>query len=316
MSTHLDCDINDTARITSVTISEAHNQPSASMIINAVDTALDMGDAVTAYVGYDDNKPKMFEGWVKNLEKKVPDDSFIITCNDEMVKATDFFIASNTPDNCYKKRNISAEDLVGELLEMAQITDYTHGTTYFTFGITRDVEVNLISSYDMCKTIADILAYSIWCDTNGQAHFEDRRPYVMPGDTSYKTISGIVNITHRTSERDLRNRVVVYGASDVYAVAEAESPYLPTGFRKTVVVASPWIDNQQMAQNACDYNLDKLNRLTEEVSLEIIGNPDIHARQVISLYDPYTTVSGMWYVYTCEHRWGEGGYTTGMELRK
>jgi hypothetical protein len=286
------------------------------MVINAVDTALDMGDAVTAYVGYDDNKPKMFEGWVKNLEKKVPDDSFIITCNDEMVKATDFFIASNTPDSCYKRRNISAEDLVGELLEMAQITDYTHGTTYFTFGITRDVEVNLISAYDMSKTIADILAYSIWCDTGGTAHFEDRRPYVMDDDTPYKTISGIVNITHRTSERDLRNRVVVYGASDVYAVAEAESPYLPTGFRKTVVVASPWIDSQQMAQDACDYNLDKLNRLTEEVSLEIIGDPDIHARQVISLSDTYTGVSGNWYVYTCEHRWGEGGYTTGMELRK
>jgi len=316
MSRQLDCDITTTSHITSVTVSEAHNQPSSSMVINAVDTALDMGDAVTAYVGYDDNKPKMFEGWVKNLEKKVPDDSFIITCNDEMVKATDFFIASNTPDSCYKRRNISAEDLVGELLEMAQITDYTRGTTYFTFGITRDVEVNLISAYDMSKTIADILAYSIWCDTEGTAHFEDRRPYVMDDDTPYKTISGIVNITHRTSERDLRNRVVVYGASDVYAVAEAESPYLPTGFRKTVVVASPWIDSQQMAQDACDYNLDKLNRLTEEVSLEIIGDPDIHARQVISLSDTYTGVSGNWYIYTCEHRWGEGGYTTGMELRK
>jgi|MudIll2142460700_1097286.scaffolds.fasta_scaffold33463_3 hypothetical protein len=312
----LDCSVTSTSHVTSITISEAHNQPSTSAVVNAVDTALDMGDAITIDCGYVGNKPQIFEGWVKNIEKKVPDDTFVITCNDELVKAQDFFIASTTPDTQYTARNISAEDLVQALLNMAQITDYTHDTTYFTFGITRDVEVNLISSYDMCKTIADILAYSIWADSTGTVHFQDRRPYVMDDDTSFKTVSGILNITHRVSVRDLRNRVVVYGAEGISASAEVESPYLPAGFRKSVVVASPWIDSQSMAQAACDYNLDKLNRLTEEISFEVIGDPDLHARQVITISESYTGVSGNWYIFTCEHRWGQGGYTTGMELRK
>jgi len=306
----------NTSSITSVTVSESHNTPSSSMIINAITTTLDIGDSVSATLGYDGNSPSIFSGWVKQIEKSVPDNTYVITCNDEMIKAVDFFIASDTPDTSYKARNISAEDLVEDLLEMAQITSYTHGTTYFTFGITRDVEVNLMSSYDMCKTIADILAYAIWCDSAGTAHFEDRRPYVMGSDTSFKTVSGIIKITHRVSDRDLRNRMVVYGAEGIYAEAEAESPYLPTGFRKSVIIASPWIDDQDMAQAACDYNLDKLNRLTEEVSIEVIGDPSLHARQVITVSEFHTGISGDWYIYNCEHRWGEGGYTTGLELRK
>jgi hypothetical protein len=306
----------NTSQITSITISESHNTPSSSLVINAGNTTLDIGDSISVSLGYDGNSPTMFNGWVKQVEKQVPNNTYVLTCNDEMVKAIDFFIASNTPDNCYKARNISAEDLVEDMLNMAQITSYTHGTTYFTFGITRDVEVNLISSYDMCKTIADILAYAIWCDINGQAHFEDRRPYVMGGDSPSKTISGILKIMHRISDRDLRNRVVVYGAEGIYASDEAESPYLPSGFRKTVVVASPWIDDQGMADDACSYNLDKFNRLTEEISVEIIGDPDLHARDVITISESHTGVSGNWYIYSCEHRWGESGYTTNLELRK
>jgi hypothetical protein len=206
--------------------------------------------------------------------------------------------------------------LVEALLNMAQITNYVHDTTYFSFGITRDVEVNLLSAYDMCKTVADILAYSLWCDIDGVAHFQDRRPYVMGGDSPVKSLSGILKIIHRVSDRDLRNRIVIYGAEGIYAVAEAESPYLPTGFRKSVVVASPWIDDQSMAEAACAYNLDKLNRLTEEISVEVLGDPSLHARQVVDVTDTHTGISGNWYIYTAEHRWGEGGYVTSMELRK
>jgi len=312
----LDATVTGTTQVTSLTVSEAHNTPSTSLVINAVATSLDMGDSVTVSLGYEGHTHQIFTGWVKQVEKQVPDNTYVITCNDEMVKAIDFFIASNTPDNCYKARNIAAEDLVEAMLNMAQITNYTHDTSYFTFGITRDVEVNLISAYDMCKTVSDIIAYSIWCDETGLAHFEDRRPYVMGGDSPIKTVTGITRLGHRRSDRDLRNRIVVYGTDGIYAVAEAESPYLPTGFRKTVVVASPWIDDQSMAQSACNYNLDKLNRLTEEITVEIVGDPDLHARKVITISESHTGISGNWYIYTCEHRWGEGGYTTNLELRK
>lgn len=306
------------SNLLSISINQAHNSPSTTAIITCTNTTLEVGDAVSISIGYTDNLQGIFEGYVKISERTVPEDIYTITCNDKLIKACDYFIASDTPDLKYSKQNVSAEDLVDDLLTMAGITSYTHGTTYFTFGITRPVEVNLVSSYDMCKTVADILAWHIWCDSNGTVHFEDRKPYVMGGDTPQKTITTtkMTRIAHRKSDRDLRNRVVVYGAEGINAHAEAESPYLPTGFRKSVVVASPWIDDQDMAQAAADYNLEKFNRLTEEVSLEIIGDPTIHARHVLTLSDAYTGTSGDWYVFTCEHRWGDSGYITSMELRK
>ena len=302
----------------SLSISQAHNSPSTTAIIVSTATTLSVGDAMTIYIGYEDNLQKIFEGYVKIIERTVPENYYTITCNDVLIKATDYFIASDTPDTKYSKQGVLAEDLINDMLTMAGITNYTHGTTYFTFGVTRPVEVNLMSAYDMCKVVTDILAWHLWCDSNGLVHFEDRKPYVMTGDEPQKeiTTTALTRIAHRKSDRDLRNRVVVYGYEGVNATAEAESPYLPSGFRKSIVVASPWIDDQTMAQNAADYNLEKFNRLTEEISLEIVGDPTIHARHVLTVTDTYTGTSGDWYVYSCEHKWGDAGYTTSMELRK
>lgn len=312
--------VTNTSNVLSISINQAHNSPSTTAIINAESTSLNVGDEVNISMGYEGTSLPIFTGYVKIIEKAVPDNTYTITCNDKLIRAIDYFIASNTPDEKYTRQNVSAEDLVGDMLNLAGITggDYDHGTTYFTFGITRPVEVNLVSSYDMSKQVADILAWHLWCDNEGIIHFRDRKPYVMDGDTSQKTITvnELTHITHRKSDRDLRNRVVVYGAEGINAHAEAESPYLPTGFRKSVVVASPWIDDQSMAQNAADWNLTKLNRLTEEISIEIIGDSSIHARHVLTVVDSYTNTSGDWYVFTCEHRWGDAGYTTTMELRK
>jgi hypothetical protein len=308
--------VTNTTGVITINVSESHNSPTASAVINAVSTSLDLGDEIEVYLGYEGSLERVFKGFVKQLEKTVPSNTYTITAYDEMIKATDYFIASSTPDTQYTAMSISAEDLVEDLLEMASITNYTSGTTYFTFGITHEIEVNLISSYDMCKTVADILAWHLWADMNGTAHFEDRKPYVMDTDSSSKTLnSGILRISSRISERELRNRIVVYGYSNISAVAEAESPYLPAGFRKSVVVASPWIDYQDIADAAANYNLEKLNRLTKEVTLEIIGDSSVHARQIVTISEPYTNVTGDWYVFSCEHQWSTTGYTLSLELR-
>jgi hypothetical protein len=314
----LDGSVTNTSQIISITISEAHNTPSSTAVIIAASTTLDIGDEILVTIGYVGDTAQIFKGWVKGIEKSAMDNVYTIQANDEMIKAVDFFIASSNPTTPFSRSNIAAEDLVQDVLELAQITAYSSDTTFFTFGIHNPIEVNLVSAHDFCNQIADILAYSLWADRTGTANFKDRRPYVMGGDTSIKSINDteIIKVTHRRSDRDLRNRIVVYGASDLSATAEAESPYLPTGYRRTVVVGSQWIDDQGMAQNAADYNLDKLNRLTEELAVEAVGDTIYEARKVITVVDTYTGVSGDWYIYSCEHRWGSDGYSVSMELRK
>lgn len=310
--------VTNTSQILSINISEAHNAPSTTALVTAMDTTLDIGDAVDITIGYEGDSAQIFTGWVKGIEKSAMDNEYIIQANDEMIKAIDFFIASSNPTTPFSRSNIAAEDLVEDVLNLAQITNYASDTTMFTFGIHNPIEVNLVSAHDFANQIADILAYTLWADRTGTAQFRDRRPYVMTGDTSIKSVNDteITRVSHRRSDRDLRNRVVVYGANDLYAEAEAESPWLPSGYRRTVVVGSQWIDDQSMAQNAADYNLDKLNRLTEEISVETVGDTLYEARKVITVVDAYTGVSGDWYIYSCEHRWGRDGYVTAMELRK
>jgi hypothetical protein len=119
------------------------------------------------------------------------------------------------------------------------------------------------------------------------------------------------------SDRDLRNRVVVYGAEGIYAEAKEASPYLPNGFYKTVAVSAPTvIDTQQMAEDSAAYNLEKLNRLTLGGSLSVLGNPSINARDCITVSKADIGMTGLWYVYGCEHSWGKEGYLTNLELRQ
>lgn len=308
----------NTSEIISIVVSEAHNSPSTNALILAGNTSLDIGDDINVSFGYDGSLTQIFTGYVKSVEKTVKDNVYTIQANDELVKAIDYFIASSNPTTPFSRFNIAAEDLVEDVLNLAQITAYDSDTTYFTFGIHNPIEVNLVSAYDFCNQIANILAYHIWADRTGTVNFKDRRPYVMGGDSSIKTVtdSSLLKISHRRSDRDLRNRVVVYGANDLHAEASASSSWLPVGFYKTVVVGSPWIDDQTMAQNAADYNLDKLNRLTEELSVQTLGDTTYEARKVITVTDDYTGVDDDWYIYSCEHSMSREGYITSMELRK
>jgi hypothetical protein len=111
--------------------------------------------------------------------------------------------------------------------------------------------------------------------------------------------------------------VVVYGTEGVYAKAQASSPYLPGGFYKSVVFASPQlIQTTAMAQSVANYNLAKLNRLTIGGSASIVGDSSISCRDCVTVSKGDIGMTGQFYVYGLEHSWSKSGFTTNMELRK
>jgi hypothetical protein len=311
--------VTNTTNVLSVNVSSSHSAQSTIATVEAITTSLDIGDTVEISVGYVGNISKVFSGYVKYIELKEPSLTYMITCSDVLVRAMDFFIASSDPNTPFTRQNITAEDLVGDVLELAGITDYEGDATSFTFAMTIPIEINLTSAYDYARFIADIIAFNLYADTDGTVHLERRLPYVVPGDVSVGSITDvdIISISHNTSDKDLRNRVVVYGSSGVFAEASEESPYLPTGFYKSVVVAAPQVfDNVGMAQQAADYNLALLNRLTETASISLVGNPLYFARQVVTITSAGTDVTGDWYVYAVTHSANSSGYYTSIELRR
>jgi hypothetical protein len=325
--------------ILNITVNTSHSSPMANAVIECVELTKDIGDPLSIDMGYPTDHGMVFDGYIKQIEHVVPDNKYIVTCYDNAVRLSDYFIASSNPNTPLKYRNIKAEDLVEALVNLAGIDDFYGQETFFTFGINSAFEVNLVSAYDYCRTISDVLSWNLYCDQTGQIRFVNRKPYVMfgtsgqPGDIADVPFATIYNCdgtgdakildfsTHK-SEKDLRNRVIVYGAGNISATASEVSPYLPNNpdgspFYKTTVVASPIIDTVAVAQLAANYNLQLYNRLSYQCSAKIEGDYRFTARKVITVDERLWNVTGDWYIFSAEHSISkEGGYVVSMELRR
>lgn len=310
-------DVTNTSNIISARYSNAHNDASAMVMVKAESTSLTLGDTLTLDIGYNTDHNQIFTGYVKDITHSTSPTVYDITAYDSMIRANDYFIASDNPDNPFTRNSITAEALVGDLMELAGLTNYGYDATSFTFGTQYPVEVNLTSVYDFCKMIADTLAWHLYADENGKVWFVERWPKLMDSDSPSGTIDDdVLGVSYSTNERDLRNRVVVYGRGSVSAEAQESSPHLPAGFYKTVVASADWIDSQSMAQQAANKNLDLLNDLSEEVNLSIVGNSNYMTRDVKSFSYSDVGISGNWYIHTVDHSFDKSGFKTNLFLRR
>lgn len=324
-----------------VDISQSHEGATSIATITCGGFSGNLGDSISINIGYDTSHGKVFEGYVKRVERSYPSGLYSISANDTMTRAIDYFIVSSDPEHGYTYRNIDCEDLIREVMEMAGLNSFDLDNTYFTFGINNDVEVNLVSSYDYSRMLADLIAWMIWADKNGTIHLANRKPYPMlvgspdesqPGfnaDSSSGTITDddIMSISIAKNDRDLRNKIVIYGAENLYAVSQQSTSYdpidddyiqiLPSGFYKAAVLASPLIDSQSFANDACDYNLALYNRVTYEIIASVEGKHTYEARNCITLDSTaYSTYNGLWYIYQADHSLSKGGYVTNLTLRR
>lgn len=305
--------------VISVTVSDSHVSPTATAIVITESTTVSIGSSVTITMGYSGDTFTALTGYVKEIEQKEPEMLYTLTIANVMIRAVDFFIASSDPNTPFSRQNISPEDLVEDLMNLAGLTSYASDVSSFTFAISMPVEINLTPAYDYARFIGDIIGFNLYANNAGVVQFRDRRPYPVVGDASVYTITGadVVEVSLEQSDRDIRNKVIVYGSGSISATAQASSPYLPTDYYRTVVVAAPGvIDSQSMAEQAADFNLTLLNRLTQKLSITIIGKTGLAARECVTVNLPDLGISSQkWYIYSIEHALSKAGYTTSLELR-
>lgn len=317
----------------SISVATNHASSTGTATIDGVTMlGLDLGDKVTIDLGYEGNNSRVFTGYVKQWDFSESTNSYTITLNDPMIRAIDYYIVSNDPEHPFTRNNIQLEILVRDLLELCGLTNVYLEETWFHLQTNQSggIEINQVSVYDYCKQLGDIVTWTMWSDSNELIHFENRKPYVMtgaqpgfPGDkvdvplTTQITDSIILDMGYNKNEANLRNRVVVYG-DNCQAEAKAESEYLPAGFYKSVLIALPTlITTQDAAQKCADYNLDKLNRLTEVLTVTTIGTPEFEARKVVTVASTeHPEYNGNWYIHSCEHSFSTVGFITKLELRK
>ncbi|NIQ88607.1 MAG: hypothetical protein GWN93_05825 [Deltaproteobacteria bacterium] len=313
--------VTNTTGIVSVNVDEDFSQPTRSGLVECDSTTLDLGDYVEVDIGYVGNHDIVLKGYVMQIESSRSGEGKTksIRIRDQLWRAMAYFIASSDPDDPLEYNNIAAESLVAAMLELAGITTYSLSSPGFTFAPEEPLEVQLMSSWDMIAKVCQLLAWHCY-DDDGTVKFTDRKPYPVGGDSPVHTFvtgaSGeIVSISPLSKSSDkIRNRVVVYGPEGVHAEASASSPFLPSGFYKAEVISAPnLIDTTAQAQDIADYNLDLLNRLELTLNMTVVGVPGLRARDIVTVTESETGVSGDWLAYSLRHEFSDK-YTQTMTL--
>ncbi len=317
--------------LTAVNVSTQHQQSVSTATIQCQSTTKDIGDEINIDLGFNDSHGHVFKGFVKQIERTTPDNTYQITCHDIMSRAVDYFFVPDNPEAPFRRANILAEDLIEDVLREAGLTSFDFDNTFFTFAITDGVyaEVKLVSAYDYASGISDVIAWHLWADSVGTINLKNRKPYWMesggpeslqPGyvaDTALKTLTDAVTIqaNYTKHERDLRNRIVVAGAPGISYTATAVSPYLPAGYYKSAALYWPILDDMEFATKAANYNLSLLNRLSVGLQLTIIGDYELSAHKAVHATIDKISIDDDFYIFYAEHNWSAKGYTTTLDLR-
>ena len=312
--------------ITSVNVTQSHSASMATAVVQAETTTLNLGDYRAIDLGYSDDHDTIFRGYVTEKTRVFPEDTWEITFADTMKRAIDYFIVAPDPRNPYSWDNITGENLFTSIMGLCGLSNFSTQATEFTWGINTPVQIDRTSCYDAARRFGDILTWSMWADKDGVIHFKNRKPFYMTGSEPQPgwvndptpsitlTDSDIIEVSLKVSERDLRNYIKVWGYDDVYAEAYSAVPY--DSYWKTVVVSTPWIDTNTTAQKAAEYNLYLLNRYTYEMSMTVVGNRQLVARDVVQVNSTDLGSNLPWYIFNAEHNLSSAGYTTSLELRR
>ncbi len=304
----------------SIEVFESYGQATAKCSIITDDYgSLDLGDLIEIDMGYVGNHGVVFKGYIQDINSERLPGQHIIEAHDVLIRAVEYLLVSTDLDNPWSRRNISMENLVGDLLAESGITNYSGDASGFTLA-TGEVpaEFQLVFVMDAINQVAEIIAWHCYADQSGTVHFEDLKPIPAGSPVaSYTTGSGgnLVTVSRHISTDELRNKVVVFGNPPIYASASAASPYLPGGFYKTAVVSTPLIDTQSMADVCASYNLAAWNRLTEILQVEAEGDYARHARQTVGVTESFTSTTGNWFIYDITHSLSNT-YVMRMNLRK
>jgi hypothetical protein len=315
--------------VISVEVDEGYKSTTSRCSIELEDiSGISLNDIVTVDAGYTGNHGQIFRGLIDEIVTTRMPGIYQLECRDILKLAVEHWLVSEDIENPWSRSNISAEDLVEDLLAEAGLTDYNGASTSFTFAVDAPAEFNLMSVWDAVRTICHILAYNCYARDN-TVYFDRILPEpsgsavanMQTGDSG-----NIILIDYGYNTDNLRNKVVVFGKDNLKAEASSATSYdprdgtykqfLPDDFYKTAIVSNQIIE-ESMAQDAADYNLELYNRLTEFMRLETEGNHEVRVYDTISVTEPLTGMdSDEWFVYSVAHRIDDTGYSLSLNLTR
>jgi hypothetical protein len=270
------------------------------------------------------NGVQLMVGTVKSITRHRPGNYFEYMAEDMLYRAVEYWFAPEDMEQGYRWSNIDHLSLTKAILAYAGITGIVDDwTPYPTFQMATGPEpfkITTASAWDVVMQLCQITGMFVYTDAVNRVHLSriwDEPSAVVTRTYSTGDSGYMKSIDWYRSDENLRNRVIVYGYEGCYARADAVSPYVPPDFYKTSIISYEAIVDQAMAQETADINLSRLNKLTQSVTIEAMGNPAYSYLETVTLNDPKIGLSGNWFVYQLEHRYDtNSGYTVRLTASK
>ena len=169
------------------------------------------------------------------------------------------------------------------------------------------------------NSLLDIIQtlYSIASQTTGKKYvlrFEDDRLCVIErNENTIGSLDGNYNLTYSIvseSAENMYNCVAVYGKDQVYINSFKDDESIAKfGLLQKYEIKDDSEDAQKLAQKVLSEN-----KLERKITVENIGNAKFISGNSVIVKEPYTGLSGLFYIDRDTHIWQKGIYTNSLTL--
>lgn len=225
-------------------------------------------DTITVY----ENGDKMAEYNVSSAEQSVPDGTYIVSCQDDSKRLTDYFI-----DKPYEVTYPSTTRYWIEKLLAEAGVSYNINTASYGVPVSENTSLGMQALYDVFLQLLQMSAWYFYFDENSVCQIG--RLTSDPSPTESFTGSQITNIGYVKNDKLLRNRVIVWGAGDtetgqwIFADTSKLTPWnRPDGDYRTIVYSNPAIKTFGIAYYLALLILNEFSQTIPEKSLTVDGS--------------------------------------------
>lgn len=132
--------------------------------------------------------------------------------------------------------------------------------------------------------------------------------YTYPGN--------VLEIDRPLSRRTVKNRVEVFGLDGTTASRRGDSPYVDPDHDEIHEVRSDYIETDGICSDVALLQMPSVNRLTEQITITVAGNPLLHPGDTVSLQAAtlgIATATPFWLKHIT-HTWGEDHFNSQLVL--
>jgi len=235
-------------------------------------------------------KGKYFIG---SVEKIAPDGTYLIAAQDNSKRLQDYFIKDTYLIDYFSTARFWIEKFLDEVG-----LSYTFTTTESGGILSNNTQLGIASAYDTIIQLLQISGWYIYFDANGTAIIGAKEVDTKIAETIQT--EEIINLTINQHDRDLRNRVVVWGnanpntGAQIFADVSVITPWnYSIKDKRTVVIANHNIDSYSAAYSIANLALNEFSKITHIKTVEIVGAIDVSIGDYVMIDSDYFKGAGL-----------------------